>query len=627
MMTCNEGNIYFQRIEAVRKIMRTKGLDAVVISGSDPHASEYPALRWKQVEWISGFTGEAGDIVITLDHAGLWTDTRYFIQAVEQLQGTGVELHKTRIPGEVRIPEWLAEVAFVDKRGPVIVALDGLSWNVSSVEMIKTAFKRAGRRHDESAELENGYKIVDMPDMLDQLWDDRPAVPVSPIITLGDDLTGESRQSKIASIRRFLEEVDCDSILFTALDEIAWTLNVRGSDVEYNPVVISYLLVTNDDVCWFVKKPVVGKLDSETLSSFAELEADGVMIRPYDDVELVFSGADCTELRHLYVDPATLNWHLYKAMASSSVKVKAGVSPIPLKKAVKNEIEISGMREAHLEDGLAMEKFLFWLETEMASGAEIDEWDAAVKLDSLRAQIPGYRGNSFETISAYGPSAALPHYVTHEVGSRKLEPRGLYLCDSGGQYLFGTTDITRTVPLGPCTDLEKEDYTLVLKGHIGLATAMFPAGTSGSQIDYAARSPLWKFKRDFGHGTGHGVGFFLNVHEGPQEIRHNFNSQPLLPGMISSDEPGLYREGMHGIRHENLLLCTDAGTNEFGSWRCFENLTLCHIDTAPVITDLLTDEEMAWLNAYNAEVYATLAPHLPEDVAEWLKTKTLPISE
>ena len=433
MMTCNEGNIYFQRIEAVRKIMRTKGLDAVVISGSDPHASEYPALRWKQVEWISGFTGEAGDIVITLDHAGLWTDTRYFIQAVEQLQGTGVELHKTRIPGEVRIPEWLAEVAFVDKRGPVIVALDGLSWNVSSVEMIKTAFKRAGRRHDESAELENGYKIVDMPDMLDQLWDDRPAVPVSPVITLGDDLTGESRQSKIASIRRFLEEVDCDSILFTALDEIAWTLNVRGSDVEDNPVVISYLLVTNDDVCWFVKKPVVGKLDSETLSSFAELEADGVMIRPYDDVELVFSGADCTELRHLYVDPATLNWHLYKAMASSSVKVKAGVSPIPLRKAVKNEIEISGMREAHLEDGLAMEKFLFWLETEMASGAEIDEWDAAVNsffsLTKINQQLTArnlYLEQTVRKLTAYhraaGDSTRLQKAQTALLNEFKLIP-------------------------------------------------------------------------------------------------------------------------------------------------------------------------------------------------------------
>ena len=297
-------------------------------------------------------------------------------------------------------------------------------------------------------------------------------------------------------------------------------------------------------------------------------------------------------------------------------------SPVPLMKAVKNPVEIEGMREAHLEDGVVMENFLFWIEQNAGS---VDEWQAARYLGSLRAQVPGYRGDSFETISAYGPSAALPHYVTPREGSALLERHGLYLVDSGGQYIFGTTDITRTVPLGPCTALEKEDYTLVLKGHIDLAMAVFPRGTAGCQIDALAREPLWKAKRNFGHGTGHGVGFYLNVHEGPQDIRQNFNTQPLLPGMITSNEPGLYREGMHGIRHENLVLCRSIGDNEFGSWLGFEDLTLCHIDTSCLDMELLTNEERAWLNSYNRHVYEKISPRLDEDVAAWLRKKTQPV--
>lgn len=622
------GNIYSERIDAIRGFMEGRGIDAVIISGSDPHSSEYPSARWKQVEWVCGFTGEAGDVVITRDHAGLWTDTRYFIQAVEQLAGTGVELHKTRIPGEVRIPEWLAEAAFIDRHGMVTVAVDGLSQAVSSIDDMESAFLNAGRRRDDGSD-DGGdtFRIVDMPDFLDFLWLDRPMVPSSPIITLGEEIAGEPRSSRIAWLRSFIEEKGCDAILVTALDEIAWLLNVRGSDVEYNPVVISYLLVTADEVDWYVKKSSGADADSETAASFAELEEDGVTLLPYDDIGLMFNDSGEDGIRSIYVDPATFNWHL-ASLASSvreHVSMVYGKSPVQLRKAVKNDAEISGMREVHMEDGVAMELFLYWLDKVVSSGNAVTEWDAAMKIDSLRAEIPGFRGNSFQTISAYGPDAALPHYVTPATGSRMLEPHGLYLCDSGGQYLCGTTDITRTVPLGPCTDLEMEDYTLVLKGHIGLASAVFPAGTSGCQIDYAARCPLWKCGRDFGHGTGHGVGFFLNVHEGPQEIRHNFNSQPLLPGMITSDEPGIYREGMHGIRHESLLLCTDGGSNEFGSWLCFENLTLCHIDTSAIVRDLLTDEEAAWLNAYNEHVFRTLSPRLPDDVAAWLKERTLPI--
>ena len=326
----------------------------------------------------------------------------------------------------------------------------------------------------------------------------------------------------------------------------------------------------------------------------------------------------------LSVDPDTLNVFLREAIDGGDTvpAVQESTSPVALRKAVKNAVELDGMREAHLEDGKVMEQFLYWVS---CHAGQVNEWEAARELGRLRAGIPGYRGDSFQTISAYGPSAALPHYVTPEEGSALLEAHGLYLVDSGGQYLFGTTDITRTVPMGPCTPLEREDYTLVLKGHIGLAMAVFPRGTAGCQIDALAREPLWKARRNFGHGTGHGVGFFLGVHEGPQDIRQNFNPQPLLPGMICSDEPGLYREGMHGIRHENLVLCRPVGDNEFGSFLGFETLTLCHFDTSCLEVSLLTQEERAWLNQYNEHVYRTLGPVLPEEVAAWLRTKTLPV--
>jgi len=607
-------DIHLERIEKIRSQMREKGWDAVIFTGSDPHGSEYPAPRWKQVRWLSGFGGEAGDIVVTAGHAGLWTDTRYFIEAGRVLPGTGIELHKTRVPGEVRIPKWLATEAFDEDKPVIAIAVDGLAQSLSEINEIKAALEEAGRTENDD---ERGYRIINVPDLADEHWEDRPRIPQTPIITLGEDLTGESRADKIRWIREVIKEKGCDAILLTALDEIAWILNVRGSDVDYNPIVISYLLVTGDEVSWFVRKG--GPLDDETAASFDELSSDGVGILPYDEVDFALSSL---EGGRVWVDPSTLNYNLYKALPSGAV---FATSPICLRKALKNETEIAGMREAHMEDGLAMEKYLYWIERQLENGEIVDEYMAAEKLASLRAEIPGYKGDSFETISAYGEGAALPHYVTPRRDAPRLRRRGLYLCDSGGQYLFGTTDITRTIPLGPCTALEKEDYTLVLKGHIALARAIFPKGTAGCQIDLLARDPLWKSKRNFGHGTGHGVGFFLNVHEGPQDIRQNFNSQPLLPGMIVSDEPGIYREGLHGVRHESLLLVVGAGSNDFGEWLCFENLTLCHIDTSAVIRDLLSPEELHWLNDYNERVWRTLAPRLPSAVAEWLREKTRPI--
>jgi Xaa-Pro aminopeptidase len=555
---------------------------------------------------VSGFTGEAGDLVVTRDHAGLWTDTRYFIQAVRQLEGSGIALHKLRVPEQVPIPQWIASLGLDEP----IIAVDGLCQSVGAIAALQAAVPSA--------------RIVSVPDLIGPLWTDRPAIPVSPVITLGEDLVGESREAKIGRLRKWLVLQGADAILLTTLDQIAWLLNVRGADIAYNPVVISYLLVTLDDVFWYVRKDAYQDPDSETAASFDELQADGVQIRDYDEVEFALSSLCQSGVDRICVDPADLNYALRGAIEEGDMlpEVLEIPSPVSLWKAMKNPVEIEGMREAHLEDGLVMEQFLYWLSHHVG---QVNEWEAACELGRLRATISGYRGDSFETISAYGPGAALPHYITPVSGSALLEARGLYLVDSGGQYLFGTTDITRTVPLGPCTALEREDYTLVLKGHIDLAMALFPRGTAGCQIDALAREPLWRAKRNFGHGTGHGVGFFLNDHEGPQDIRQNFNSQPLEPGMFVSDEPGLYREGMHGIRHENILLVRPVGDSEFGSFLGFETVTLCHFDTSCLEVSMLTQDERDWLNAYNARVYETLSPRLPAEVAEWLRQKTFSI--
>ena len=594
------GNIFAERIEALRNMMADNGWDAVVVTGSDPHSSEYPAPRWKQVEWLTGFTGEAGDVVVTADHAGLWTDSRYFIQALDQLEGSGVELHKTRVPGAVLIPEWLSDKARV-------VAVDGLCQPVSAVRELDNA-------------LGDGGLVVDVPDLLQELWTDRPQIPVTPVTTLDVECFGGiPRADKISWLRKWMLVQGYDKVLLSSLDEVVWMLNVRGSDIEYNPLVISYLLVSQDYVKWFVKKSVVdSELDPDTLDSFEELRMDGVDVEDYDAVFFALSdfGEDA-DSGVIFIDPSTLNANVYKYISDcfSSESVVCGTSPVILEKSVKTASEIVGMRQTYIDDGVAMERFLHWLETEVASGREVDEWEASERLTAFRSEIPGYRGNSFENISAYGPGAALPHYSTPREGSAVIRPYGLYLVDSGGQYLTGTTDITRTVPMGDCTDLEKEDYTLVLKGMIDLSMAVFPRGTAGCQIDALARMPLWKAKRNFGHGTGHGIGYYLCVHEGPQSIRYQYNPQPLLPGMVTSNEPGLYREGMHGIRLENIVLCKEAGTSEFGDWLEFETLTCCHIDTSAVVKDILGPEAVAWLNAYNERVYRTLSSLLPPESA------------
>ena len=592
---------YADRIAALREMMAERGWDAVAIFGTDPHSSEYPAPRWKQVEWLTGFTGEAADVVVTMDHAGLWTDSRYFIQAVSQLEGTGVELHKTRLPDSVSIPQWIAG------NGLGVVAVDGLCVDSCTIDEIAAS-----------------CEVVDDPDMLDALWTDRPQIPMTPVETLDvESFGGTPRADKISWLRKWMLLNDVDQVLLTSLDEVAWMLNVRANDIEYNPLVISYLLISQDYVKWFVRGAEQAE-DLDTLDSFDELKADDVEIYDYSQVLEALSECSGAEVGSvIFVDPSTLNHHVSAHLKSvfAEERIRYGKSPVILQKAVKVESEIENLRQTHIDDGVAMTRFLYWLENEVASGREVTEWEASEMLTSLRAETPGYRGNSFENISAYGAGAALPHYSTPKEGSAVIQPRGLYLVDSGGQYLTGTTDITRTIPMGECTYLEKEDYTLVLKGMIDLSMAVFPHGTTGHQLDAFARMPLWRAHRNFGHGTGHGVGFYLCVHEGPQSIRFQPNPQPLLPGMLTSNEPAIYREGMHGVRHENIVLCKEAGESEFGKWLEFETMTLCHIDTSAVLPELLGPEALAWLNEYNKRVYETLSEHLAPEIAQWLYVK------
>ena len=584
---------YRQRLELLRSFMRSTDLDAVIIYAGDPHFSEYPAARWKQVEWLCGFTGEAGDLAITLDDAGLWTDSRYFIQAEQQLAGTGVALHKSRIVGEESIGDWLIKEIGEGAR----VGVDSLCTSVSSLK-----------------ELQQYFEVVGIPDILSPLWEDRPAIPQSPVYSINP---GESREEKVDWLRALLADNACDYILISELDQIDWLLNLRASDIEYNPLLIAYLLLGQEDAKLYVIKDDYD--DSVSEYTFEMLQSEGVEVLPYEEIALELLSLDNS---CIWIDESSLNAELYSSLKA---KIFSAPSPIPARKAIKNPLEIENIKEAHIRDGVAMEKFIYWLENRMAAGERVSEWDAACKLGEFRSQIEDYVEDSFETISAYGPSAALPHYHTPSCDAPLLEPSGLYLNDSGGQFSSGTTDITRTLPLGACSERERREYSLVLKAHIDLAAAIFPVGTPGCRIDAAARLPLWKHQLDFGHGTGHGVGYFLGVHEGPAQIRQNLGAAPLCKGMVSSIEPGIYGEGLFGIRHENLYLVEDAGKSEFGQFLRFEALTMCHFDTSILELDLFEDWEIDWLNSYHERVLDNVGPLLGEDEFEWLKSKTAPV--
>lgn len=591
-MTINE------KLSALREIMERECIDAYIISGTDPHNSEYLPAAWQQREWISGFTGSFGTVVVTLGEAGLWTDSRYFIQAEKQLEGSGIRMHKLRVPDAVDYPEWLAQTLTPDSR----VGLDSFCTSVNAMKQLQSTLNP------------KGIKVVEKTDLLGEIWLDRPALPETPVFPVKTEVAGKSVKEKLQKIQDYLAENELDYYLFSALDEIAWLYNIRCKDIPYNPVAISYAIVGREHSYWFVKQR---KVSQEIASLFKN---EGIEIRDYHHLFLFLE--ELPQTACFSVDTNTLNFAVYHKIASK-FPVAEKESPVILAKAVKNAIEIAGIREACVKDSVALTKFFYWMESNI--GNHLTETSVSDKLTALRAENEGYVSDSFGNISAYGKNAALPHYSAVRGKDAELQARGLYLVDSGGQYTHGTTDITRTIPLGELTDREKEDYTLVLQGMIDLSLCRFPKGTSGCNIDIIARQPLWQRLKNFGHGTGHGIGFFLNVHEGPQAIRQDLKQQPILPGMLTSDEPGLYREGFYGIRHENMILCVPIEKNEFGEWLGFETLTLCYFDTSALLVELLSEEQKNWLNDYHRKVYEKTAPFLSPEEKQWLFEKTKPV--
>ncbi len=588
-----------EKIAELRRIMDRENIAAYVISGTDPHNSEYLPAPWQQRKWISGFTGSFGTVVVTREHVGLWTDTRYFIQAEQELSETEIELHKLRIPGAVDYPQWLCEHLQQGEN----VGIDGFCMSVNDVRALK-----------DTLALKN-IAVCEKTDLLGEIWLDRPAFPQGAITVLPDRYAGETVRNKIKKIREFIISNNGNHILFSALDEIAWLYNIRCNDISYNPVAIAYALIDKEKAHLFVKQ------DKITPETGSRLCADGVEIHDYHHLFLYLD--ELKSPADFILDTTTCNYAVYHRICQK-FKVKEIVSPIPLLKTVKNETELAGFRLACRKDAVALTKFFYWLENTLATRS-VAELEAAAVLQKFRSADSEYVSDSFECISAYGKNAALPHYSATKEHQSEIQAKGLYLVDSGAQYLHGTTDITRTMPVGELTHLEKEDYTLVLKGMINLSRLIFPKGSRGCNIDIVARLPLYMNHRNFGHGTGHGVGYFLNVHEGPQSIRPDLKDQEILPGMVTSNEPGLYREGLHGIRHENLIVCRTDTINEFGEFYKFETITLCYFDTSAILPELLEQEETEWLNLYNERVYRETSPYLSAEEAKWLRDKTNPL--
>ncbi|MBR3717274.1 MAG: aminopeptidase P family protein [Bacteroidaceae bacterium] len=580
----------------LRLWMRVNKMQAFIIPSTDPHMSEYVALHWQSREWISGFTGSAGTVVVTHEEAALWTDSRYFLQAADQLQGTGIQLMKEKLPETPSIEDWLMEKL---EHGDT-VGCDGYVFPADEIKRLTTLFR-------DNEDIKINFQL----DPMEEIWTDRPALPSTPALVYPTAYTGKDVTTKLAEIRDRLNQQGIGALFVSALDEIAWALNLRGTDVHCNPVVISYLYISQTETHLFISPEKV------TPEVQAHLQEAGVTLHKYTDIE-DFAKNRRNEI--ISIDPLKTNVRLYELFGERN-EIKPTASPIPALKAVRNETEIKGIHAAMQRDGVALVQFLHWLEEAVPQGHET-EISVDRKLHELRAAQPLYIGESFDTIAGYGPHAAIVHYEATPETDVPLEPHGFLLLDSGAQYLDGTTDITRTIALGPLTHEEKEDYTLILKGHIDLAMAVFPEGTRGAQLDVLARMPIWKKRLNYLHGTGHGVGHYLNVHEGPQSIRMQENPVALQAGMVTSNEPGVYKAGSHGIRTENLVLTVPAGEGMFGNYLKFETLTLCPIDKRPILRELLTDEEVEWLNAYHQQVYDALAPSLSAADRDWLADAT-----
>ena len=596
-----DSTVIITRIEELRTVMKSEGIDAFVFPSTDPHNGEYVPEHWKGREFISGFNGSAGTAVVTMDDAALWTDSRYFLQAEEQLAGTGFRLMKLKIEGTPTISQWLGRKLAAN--GGTVVGIDGMVNSIGTVEALADELRAEG-----------GITLRTNFDPLKVIWKDRPAIPSDMAIVHPQKYAGESAQSKIARIRQVLRERHVEGMLVSALDDIAWALNIRGTDVHCNPVVVSYLLITMDSVTLYINSDKLTPVVREHLA------ANGVMTDEYENVKKGLAGYDGY---NILMDPDETCYTLYKAFGDRP-KVLAP-SPLPSMKIVKNETEIMGYRYAMLRDGIAMVKFLRWLVPAVEEGG-VTEVSASDELEAFRAEQSLFKDISFDTIAGYGAHGAIVHYEPTPETDIELKPEGLLLLDSGAQYLDGTTDITRTIALGPVTDEQKHIYTLVLKGHIRLAMAKFPANASGTQIDILAREAMWREGLNYMHGTGHGVGSYLSVHEGPHQIRMEYKPEPLRAGMTVTNEPGLYLAGKFGVRIENTMLITEYMNTEYGRFLKLEPLTLCPIDKAPIDVDMLADEELDYLNDYHAAVFKSLSPYLDDEMTEWLANACAPLT-
>ena len=588
-----------QRLESLREVMRREQLSAFIFPSTDAHQSEYVADHWQGRTWISGFNGSAGTAVVTMKSAALWTDSRYFLAAEEQLKGTEFQLMKLKIEGTPTISEWLAQELQGENAE---VGLDGMVNSYHETMGLIADLRKSG-----------GITVRTNFDPLGLIWTDRPAIPAKPVEIQPMEFAGESVASKISRIRTALRQRHADGMLISALDDIAWTLNLRGTDVHCVPVFVSYLLISSQQVSLYVDS---AKINDEVKAYLTE---NGISLYPYNKVA---EGLERYSEYNILLDGDETSYFLWKTVKCQ--EIIAGNSPVPAMKAQKNDREIAGFRQAMLRDGVAMVKFLRWLKPAVEAGGQT-EISIDRKLTSLRAEQHLFRDISFDTIAGYQAHGAIVHYEATPETDVALKPEGLILIDSGAQYQDGTTDITRTIALGPVTEEMKHVYTLVLKGHIQLELAKFPDGASGTQLDALARECMWREGYNYLHGTGHGVGSYLSVHEGPHQIRMEWKPTPLRAGMTVTDEPGLYLSGKFGVRIENTLLIKDYQTTEFGKFLQMESLTLCPIDLTPVDFSMLQPEEIEWLDTYHRDVFEKLSPYLEGEDLEWLREATRPV--
>lgn len=591
-----------QKLAELRKIMQAESVQACIIPTTDPHISEYTPEYWKTRSWLSGFTGSAGMLVVTGSKAGLWTDSRYFLQAADQLKDTGIDLFKMGMPGTPDHKDWIMSEL---KPGDT-VGFEGLVYAASDAKELLEIFQA------------NGLRVNPTFAPYDLIWEDRPPVPTNPVFVLPERFSGKSSRDKIQEVLTLLKKENTSATILASLDMIAWLFNLRGNDVEYNPVAVSYAYVSKKETILFINPK---KLSDEVVEYLREQK---VLIADYEKFYTYLS--NITENTSILLTPSKINYQIRTSLPAHCIIKEIAVHPVDDLKAIKNETELAGVKNAMRKDGVALVKFHIWLETSLKNGKKITELDVSKKLLQYRSEQEFFFGESFETIAGYGEHGAIVHYGASEETNAEIKAKGILLLDSGAQYFDGTTDITRTIACGEVSDEMKKDYTNVLKGNIALSSAHFPAGTVGMQLDILARQYLWNDSCNFFHGTGHGIGHFLNVHEGPQSIRMNFNPVTLKPGMITSNEPGLYRAGKYGIRIENLILTVLDKTTEFGDFYRFETLTLCPIDTKLIDISLMTQEEINWLNVYHKKVYDELSPLLSDKEKEWLMSYIKPIN-